>query len=51
MVRDAPSREARVSASLDGREVQDGAVGDMIVSPLDLLVFVSGVMTLEAGDV
>ena len=36
------SRAARVSASLDGVEVQHGLVGDMIVTPLDLLVFVSG---------
>ena len=50
VVRDAPPREARVGASLDGVEVQTGVVGDMIASPLDLLVFVSGVMTLEPGD-
>jgi 2-keto-4-pentenoate hydratase/2-oxohepta-3-ene-1,7-dioic acid hydratase (catechol pathway) len=31
--------------------VQRGRVGDMIVGPLDLLVFVSGIMTLEPGDV
>jgi len=30
--------------------VQHGRVGDMIVSPLELLVFVSGIMTLEPGD-
>jgi 2-keto-4-pentenoate hydratase/2-oxohepta-3-ene-1,7-dioic acid hydratase in catechol pathway len=51
VVRDAPSREARVTASLDGVEVQAGAIGDMIVAPIDLLVFVSGIMTLEPGDV
>ena len=47
----APPPEARVSALLDGIEVQHGQVGDMIVSPLELLAFVSGVMTLEPGDV
>jgi 2-keto-4-pentenoate hydratase/2-oxohepta-3-ene-1,7-dioic acid hydratase in catechol pathway len=47
----APSPEARVSASVDGAEVQYGFVGDMIVAPLELLAFVSGVMTLEPGDV
>jgi 2-keto-4-pentenoate hydratase/2-oxohepta-3-ene-1,7-dioic acid hydratase in catechol pathway len=51
VVRDAPPSEAAVTAAVDGGEVQRGRVGDMIVSPLDLLVFVSGVMTLEAGDV
>lgn len=46
----APSRAARVSASLDGVEVQYGFVGEMIVSPLELLSFASGIMTLESGD-
>jgi len=47
----APHAAARVSALLDGTEVQHGLVGDMIVAPLELLAFVSGVMTLEPGDV
>ena len=51
VVRDAPGGEARVAASLCGIEVQTGHVREMIVSPLDLLAFVSGVMTLEPGDV
>ena len=51
VVRDAPAGEARVTASVDGREVQTGRVRDMIVAPLDLLAFVSGIMTLEPGDV
>jgi 2-keto-4-pentenoate hydratase/2-oxohepta-3-ene-1,7-dioic acid hydratase in catechol pathway len=40
-----------VTAPLDGVEVQRGRVGEMIVAPLELLSFVSGVMTLEPGDV
>jgi len=51
IVAEAPSPEARVSAQLDGAEVQHGLVGDMIVAPLELLAFISGVMTLEPGDV
>jgi 2-keto-4-pentenoate hydratase/2-oxohepta-3-ene-1,7-dioic acid hydratase in catechol pathway len=51
VIRETPSPEARVSALLDGAEVQHGLVGDMIVPPLELLVFVSGIMTLEPGDV
>jgi 2-keto-4-pentenoate hydratase/2-oxohepta-3-ene-1,7-dioic acid hydratase in catechol pathway len=51
IVPEAPSPEARVSARLDGAEVQHGLVGDMIVTPLELLAFASGVMTLEPGDV
>ena len=50
VVRGAPSPGARVRAFLDGVEVQHGLVGDMIVPPLELLAFVSGVMTLEPGD-
>ena len=50
MVRELPQPSAAVSARLDGKTVQRGAVGDMIVSPLGLLVFVSGIMTLEPGD-
>ena len=51
VVRDAPPPEAAVTAAIDDVEVQRGRVGDMIVSPLELLVFVSDVMTLEPGDV
>jgi 2-keto-4-pentenoate hydratase/2-oxohepta-3-ene-1,7-dioic acid hydratase in catechol pathway len=51
IVPQAPSPMARVSARIDGVEVQHGFVGDMIVAPLELLAFVSGVMTLEPGDV
>jgi len=51
VVRDAPPAGAAVTAAIDGAEVQRGRVGDMIVSPLELLVFVSGIMTLEPGDV
>jgi len=47
----APPAQARVSATVDGRVVQQGLVGDMIVDPLGLLVFVSSIMTLEPGDV
>lgn len=51
VVAEAPPPEARVCTLLDGVEVQHGVVGDMIVTPLELLAFVSGVMTLEPGDV
>ncbi|MBN2203567.1 MAG: fumarylacetoacetate hydrolase family protein [Thermoleophilia bacterium] len=51
VVPDPPPPEARVVARLDGRVVQEGLVGDMLVSPLELVAFVSGVMTLEPGDV
>jgi 2-keto-4-pentenoate hydratase/2-oxohepta-3-ene-1,7-dioic acid hydratase in catechol pathway len=50
-VSQAPSREASVTATIGETVVQHGTVGDMIVAPLDLLVFVSGIMTLEPGDV
>ncbi|HJW75855.1 MAG TPA: fumarylacetoacetate hydrolase family protein [Thermoleophilia bacterium] len=51
VVRSAPADDAVVAALLDGVEVQRGLVGDMLFSPLDLLVFVSAIMTLEPGDV
>ncbi len=51
IVTEAPQPGARVSARLDGAEVQHGLVGEMIATPLELLAFVSGVMTLEPGDV
>ncbi|HMK92995.1 MAG TPA: fumarylacetoacetate hydrolase family protein [Thermoleophilia bacterium] len=51
VVPDAPSPTARVSAAVEGKVVQHGLVGDMIVAPLELLVFVSSIMTLEPGDV
>ena len=51
IVPQAPRAEARVSAQLDGVEVQYGFVGDMLVGPLELLSFASGIMTLEPGDV
>ena len=51
VVREAPPPEACVSALVDGAEVQRGLVGDMVVSPLELLTFASGIMTLEPGDV
>jgi 2-keto-4-pentenoate hydratase/2-oxohepta-3-ene-1,7-dioic acid hydratase in catechol pathway len=47
----APSPQARISARLDGSEVQHGLVGDMLVDPLALLSFASGIMTLLPGDV
>jgi len=46
-----PPPAARVSTEVDGAEVQAGILGDMIVSPLELIAFVSGIMTLEPGDV
>lgn len=51
IVTEAPGPEAAVTAAIDGAEVQRGVVGDMIVPPLELVAFISQVMTLEAGDV
>ena len=51
VVREQPPSSAAVTAALDGVEVQRGRVGEMIVAPLELLCFVSGIMTLEPGDV
>lgn len=51
VVRDLPRSTAAITTQIDGEVVQRGTVGDMIVAPLDLLVFVSSIMTLEPGDV
>ncbi len=51
VVEAAPRPGARVSARLDGAEVQHGFIEEMIFTPLELLAFASGVMTLEPGDV
>jgi 2-keto-4-pentenoate hydratase/2-oxohepta-3-ene-1,7-dioic acid hydratase in catechol pathway len=51
VVPQAPLPAATVTATIGKTVVQQGTVGDMIVAPLDLLVFISSVMTLEPGDV
>jgi len=51
VVPQAPPPAATVTATIGETVVQQGTVGDMIVAPLDLLVFISSVMTLEPGDV
>ncbi len=39
-----------VVTRVNGVERQRGAVADMAVSPADLLAYISGIMTLEPGD-
>jgi 2-keto-4-pentenoate hydratase/2-oxohepta-3-ene-1,7-dioic acid hydratase in catechol pathway len=51
VVREAPRPDAAVAALLDGVEVQRGLIADLVFPPLDLLTFVSSVMTLEPGDI
>jgi 2-keto-4-pentenoate hydratase/2-oxohepta-3-ene-1,7-dioic acid hydratase in catechol pathway len=51
VVRSAPAETGVVAALLDGVEVQRGLIADLLFSPLDLLAFVSSIMTLEPGDV
>jgi 2-keto-4-pentenoate hydratase/2-oxohepta-3-ene-1,7-dioic acid hydratase in catechol pathway len=51
VVRAAPAETGAVAALLDGVEVQRGLIADQLLSPLELLVFASAVMTLEPGDV
>ena len=41
----------RLRTRINGRLVQEGATADMVVSPLELVSFVSSVMTLLPGDV
>jgi 2-keto-4-pentenoate hydratase/2-oxohepta-3-ene-1,7-dioic acid hydratase in catechol pathway len=46
-----PSADTLVEVVLNGEVRQSAAVGDMIFPPEELLVFISGVMTLEPGDI
>jgi len=46
----APSPDVTLVTSVNGEEKQRTTVGDMIFSPVDLLVFASRHLTLEPGD-
>ncbi len=46
-----PAPETRVQLFLNGELRQNAPVSDMIFSPPELVAFISGVMTLEPGDV
>lgn len=48
---EAPSPAARVRLFLNSEVRQSAPVSDMVFSPLELVAFISGVMTLEPGDV
>lgn len=47
----APTPDSLVELVLNGEVRQSAPVSDMIFSPLELVAFISGVMTLEPGDV
>lgn len=51
IVTELPGPEALVELALNGRVRQGAPISDMIFSPLELVVFISGIMTLEPGDV
>lgn len=46
----APSRDTTLVTTVNGEEKQRTTVGDMIFSPIDLLVFATRHVTLEPGD-
>ncbi|MBE0428869.1 MAG: fumarylacetoacetate hydrolase family protein [Thermoleophilia bacterium] len=46
-----PPPEARVELFLNGERRQSSPLSDMIFPPLELVSFISGIMTLERGDV
>jgi len=48
---EAPSPDALVELVLNGEVRQGAPVSDMIFPPLELVAFISGIMTLEPGDV
>lgn len=47
----APESDARVELVLKGETRQSAPISDMIFTPLELVAFISRVMTLEPGDV
>ena len=48
---EAPAPNALLELLLNGEVRQSAPVADMIFSPLELVVFVAGIMTLEPGDI
>lgn len=46
-----PAPETLVELLLNGEVKQSAPVGDMIFSPLELVAFISGIMTLKPNDV
>jgi len=48
---EAPDPGAKVELLLNGDVRQSAPVSDMIFSPLELVAFIAGIMTLERGDV
>ncbi len=46
-----PSPDTRVELLLNGEVRQSAPIADMIFSPLELVAFITSVMTLEPGDV
>lgn len=51
VVPEAPSPDALVELMLNGEVRQSAPISDMIFPPLELVAFISSVMTLEPGDV
>ncbi|MHB8922819.1 MAG: fumarylacetoacetate hydrolase family protein, partial [Thermoleophilia bacterium] len=48
---DPPSLQTAVELFLNGELKQSATIADMIFPPLQLVAFISGVMTLERGDI
>jgi 2-keto-4-pentenoate hydratase/2-oxohepta-3-ene-1,7-dioic acid hydratase in catechol pathway len=48
---DEPEAHRRVECLVNGEVRQSGNTADLLFSPADILAFVSGIMTLEPGDV
>ena len=50
-VGEADLAELRVTCRVNGDLRQDGQVPDMVFSPMELIAYISSIMTLEPGDV
>lgn len=48
---EAPAPGAKIRTLVNGQVRQEGNLGDMIVKPLELISYLSGIMTLLPGDI
>ena len=46
-----PGPDQRITCTVDGEVVQDATTGDLLFDPLDLVAYVSTIVTLTPGDI
>jgi acylpyruvate hydrolase len=43
--------DAAISSTVDGEVMQDSTIADLLFPPIDLIVYISTIITLNPGDV